>query len=81
MLLGVIVRPVDERLPDAVQLILGVGVVQGQDPVVVDLGRDAPVPGRRLDRVVLIVLLQVTSSSVGRLGQLPIDVLSLGQDL
>ena len=38
------VEAIDERLADAVELVLSVRVVQGEDPFVVDLGGDVSVP-------------------------------------
>ena len=39
------VEAVDERLPDTVQLVLSVGVIEGEDSFMVYLGCNASVPG------------------------------------
>ena len=42
---------------------------------------DGPVSSGGVDGVALVAVLQVAGCAVGRLGQLPVDVLPLGQNV
>ncbi len=47
----------------------------------INFSRDVPVSGGGVNGVVLVAVLQVARRTIGRLGQLPVDVLPLGQNV
>ncbi len=60
---------------------LCIGIIKWQDPFMINFSCNVPVSGGGINGVILVAVLQVAGRAVGCLGQLPVDVLPLGQNV